>query len=186
MLESVETPSLPKGFPVNKADRTERNMRVVLMRMRQIPTREVAEAFGITDRQVRRIMANWRSSSLKRDTERAVETVNNALRHIRDDMEALGVAAANAASPAASVAIQSARIEQLYRNFSVLRDAGVSFEGLFDNQAKNLELVVDVNTAYRTTLEQRGVDPVAIVAAIEAGIEAFAKWGYKEPDIWML
>jgi hypothetical protein len=169
---------------VNKAERTERNMRVVLMRLRQAPTREVAEAFGITDRQVRRIMADWRQSSLKRETEEAVETVNNALKQIRDDMETLGVTSANA-PPESRVAIQGARMEQLNRNFSVLRDAGVSFEGLYKDGVKDLDLVVDVNRAFRTTLERHGVDSAAIAEAIEAGMEAFAKWGYEDPFAWM-
>jgi hypothetical protein len=104
---------------VNKAERTERNIRVVLMRMREVPTGEVAEAFGITDRQVRRIMAEWRESPLRRDTEGAIEAVENALKMTQDDMEALGITSAQA-PPEARVAIQGARIEQLNRNFSVL------------------------------------------------------------------
>jgi transposase-like protein len=169
---------------VNKAERTERNMRVVLMRLRQVPVSKVAEAFGITDRQVRRIMADWRQSSLKRDTEEAVETVNNTLKQIRDDMETLGVTSANA-PPEARVAIQGARMEQLNRHFSVLRDAGVSFEGLYEDRVKDLDLVVDVNKAFRSTLDQHGVEPTATNAAIEAGMEAFAKWGYEDPFAWM-
>ncbi len=169
-----------KGFPVNKAERTERNIRVVLMRMREVPTGEVAEAFGITDRQVRRIMAEWRESPLRRDTEGAIEAVENALKMTQDDMEALGITSAQA-PPEARVAIQGARIEQLNRNFSVLRNAGVSFDGLYKDRVKDLDLVVDVNTAFRTTLDEHGVDRKATYAAIEAGMKAFAKWGYEEP-----
>ena len=174
------TPSSPKGFPVSKAERTERNIRVVLMRLWKVPTGEVAEAFDITDRQVRRIMTEWRESPLRRDTEGAVEAVENAIRTIRDDMETLGITAAEA-PPEARVAIQGARMEQLNQNFSVLRNAGVSFEGLCKDRVKDLDLVVDVNTAFRTTLDEHGVDRKATFAAIEAGMKAFAKWGYEEP-----
>ena len=165
---------------MNKTERAERNIRVVLMRLREVPTQQAAEAFGISDRQVRRIMADWRESSLRRDTEGAAEAVGNALKTIRKDMEALGITSAQA-PPEARVAIQGARIEQLNRDFSVLRDAGVSFEGLYKDRVKDLDLVVDVNTAFRKTLDEHGVDRKATYAAIEAGMKAFAKWGYEEP-----
>ena len=145
---------------MNKAERAERNIRVVLMRMREVPTRQVAEAFGITDRQVRRIMAEWRESPLRRDTEGAIEAVESALKAIRDDMEALGITSAQA-PPEARVAIQAARMEQLNRNFSVLRNAGVSFEGLYEDRDRDLGLVIDVNAAFRKTLDEYGVDPKA-------------------------
>ena len=159
-------------------------MRVVLMRMRQVPTRKVAEDYGISERQVRRIMERWRKSPLRRDTEGGVEAVEKALLTIRDDMVALGKAAAEA-PPEARVAIQAARTYQLVRNFSVLRDAGVTFEALYKERAeertKDLGLVIDVNQAFRKTLDEHGVDPKATFAAIDAGMKAFAKWGYVEP-----
>ena len=58
---------------MTKAEKTERNMRVVLMCNLQVPRKEVAESFEISDRQVRRIMADWRKGSIRGRTELAVE-----------------------------------------------------------------------------------------------------------------
>ncbi|MBK8293661.1 MAG: helix-turn-helix domain-containing protein [Solirubrobacterales bacterium] len=68
---------------MRQKERSERNIRVVLMSMRQVPRKEVAEAFGITERQVRRIMSDWREGSVKKETELAVEAVDKALKEIR-------------------------------------------------------------------------------------------------------
>ena len=72
-------------------------------------------------------------------------------------------------------------MEQLNRHFSVLRNAGVSFGGLYKDRVKDLDLVVDVNTALRETPDGYGADRKATFAAIETGMRAFAKRSYEEP-----
>jgi hypothetical protein len=176
---------------VKAAERKERDLRVVLMCMRQVPRKEVAEAFGLTDRQVRRIMANWREGAIRGDTERAVENVNRALETIRDDMDALGVAAAKA-EPKDRIALLGLRMQQLNRNFSVLREAGVSFEGLFDKPEKDPYLVRDVNAAIRAAHEKHAVDPEVTETATAYAMDTLAEWGYglgsgadTSPEDWM-
>jgi hypothetical protein len=43
---------------MRQKERSERNQRVVLMRITQVPVKDIAEMMGLTDRQIRRIMAN--------------------------------------------------------------------------------------------------------------------------------
>jgi hypothetical protein len=56
-----------------------------------------------------------------------------------------------------------------------------SFEELYESRSRDLGLVADVNKAFRTTLDEHGVDRKATFAAIEAGMKAFATWRYEEP-----
>jgi predicted ArsR family transcriptional regulator len=50
---------------MKQKERTERNLRIVLMRIRQVPVKDIARMMDLTDRQVRRIMSDWRKGSLK-------------------------------------------------------------------------------------------------------------------------
>ena len=43
---------------VKESDRAERNLRIVLARMREVPVKALAEQYGISERQIRHIMAD--------------------------------------------------------------------------------------------------------------------------------
>jgi hypothetical protein len=162
---------------MRQKERSERNQRVVLMRITQVPVKDIAEMMGLTDRQIRRIMANWREGSLKEETDHAAETVRLILETTRDDIKALSIAAANE-PPETQFMIQGMKMERLQKNIQVLLDTGFSFEGLFKNRSNDFELITDVNAAIRKTLESGGVDPEVVEASMEASLDAFATWGY--------
>lgn len=162
---------------MRQKERTERNLRVVLMGIRQVPVKDIAEMMDLSERQVRRIRSDWRKGSLKEDTDRAAETVRLILESTRDDMKALSIAAANE-SPEAQIRIHGMRMDRLEKNVQVLLDAGVSFKGLSEDRFKDPDLIRDVNTSIRSTLDRFEVDPDAIEAAMDASLDAFAEWGY--------
>jgi hypothetical protein len=56
-----------------------------------------------------------------------------------------------------------------------------SFEELYESRSRDLGLVADVNKAFRTTLDEHGVDRKVTFPAIEAGMKAFATRRYEEP-----
>lgn len=162
---------------MKQKERTERNLRIVLMRIRQVPVKDIAKTMELTDRQVRRIVANWREGALQQETDRAAETARLILETTRDDMKALSIAAANE-PPEAQIMIHGERMDRLEKNVQVLLDVGVSFEGLFGNRVSDPELITDVNVAIRKTLVKHGVDAKAIEDSMDASLDAFATWGY--------
>jgi DNA gyrase/topoisomerase IV subunit A len=177
---------MKRGIQLRQKERTERNMRIVLMRIRQVPVKDIAEMMDLTDRQVRRIMSDWRKGALKEDTERAAEAARLIIETTRDDMKALSIAAAKA-SPADQVMIHGMRTDLVRKNAQVLRDTGVSFEGLSGERFNDPDLIRDVNTAIRSTLVEHGVASEVIEASIDASSGAFAAWGYGlegQPDIY--
>ena len=141
---------------MRQKERSERNLRIVLMRVRQVPVNDIAEMTGLTDRQIRRIMSDWRKGALKEDTDRAAETVRLILESTRDDMKALSIAAANQ-PPETQIMIHGMRMERLQQNVQVLLDAGVSFGGLFKERFNDPDLIRDVNVAIRSTLSEHGI-----------------------------
>ena len=167
---------------MNKAERTERNIRIALMHMRDASNAEIADTVDLTERQVRRVIAEWDESPLKLDTKEAAETVIRALQDAKDDMNALGVTAA-AAPPEARIEILVQRIDLLNQVFSVMKRAGVSFEGVFDGSNRDPDLVVDVNAAIREKLVEHGVDNETITEAIDAGLDVYADWGFPIPKL---
>lgn len=162
---------------MKQKERTERNLRIVLMRIRQVPVKDIAEMMSLTDRQVRRIMCDWRKGALKKDTDRAAETAMLILESTRDDMKALSIAAANE-PPETQIMIHGMRMERLQKNVQVLLDAGVSFQGLYKERFKDPDLIRDVNLAIRSALVDHGVGRDAIDASMDASLDAFATWGY--------
>jgi hypothetical protein len=56
-----------------------------------------------------------------------------------------------------------------------------SFEELYESRSRDLGLVADVNKAFRTTLDEHGVDRKVTFPAIEAGMKAFATRRYEKP-----
>jgi len=171
---------------MRQKERTERNLRIVLMRIRQVPVKDIAEMMNLTDRQVRRSMSKWREGALKEDTDRAAETVRLILESTRDDMKALSIAAANE-PPETQIMIHGMRMDRLQQNVQVLLDAGVSFKGLSKERFNDPDLIRDVNLAVRSALTEHGAAPEAIEASIDASMDAFAAWGYGpdgQPDIY--
>ena len=162
---------------MKESDRAERNLRIVLARIREVPVKVLADQYGISERQVRRIMADWREGSLKDETEIAVQHVNLILEQTRQDIEALNVASANVDINTRMKAIGT-QVEHAGRSIRILRDAGVSFEDVLSGGKKDPDLIVEVNHAFRSTMSDYGIEGEAIEAATEASVQVFERWGY--------
>jgi len=162
---------------MREAERAERNLRIVLARMREVPVKTIAEQYEITERQVRRIMADWREGSLKDETDIAANHVKLILEQTRQDIEALQITSVDF-DPQTRIKALGAQVEQAGRSIRVLQDAGVSFKDVFKGGRKDTERVSDVNQAVRYTLIDHGVDMEAIEAATEASVQTFGEWGY--------
>ncbi|MBK8293660.1 MAG: hypothetical protein IPK93_02375 [Solirubrobacterales bacterium] len=95
-------------------------------------------------------------------------------------MVALGIKAANA-EPREQISLHIMRIELMTRSFSILRDAGVSFAGLFNGDYKDIDLVRDVNIAIRTTLDEQEIEQDVITATIDSVWQVFLDWDFRLP-----
>ena len=157
--------------------RVERKLRVVLARMREVPARALADHYGISERQVRRIMADWREDSLKDETEAAIQHINLILEQTRQDIEALNVASANVEINTRMKAIGT-QVEHAGRSIRILRDAGVSFKNVLNEGKKDPDLIVEVNHAFRSTMSDYDIESEAIEAATESSVQVFERWGY--------
>lgn len=184
VLRYVET--LSKEISMTKAQRVERDFFIKLMDMRGASQRRIAETYGITDRQVRRILKRWAESPYRRDTEGAYEEVLRVLELVKEDMEALGIKA-DQASPMESLIILGRRVDLIIKSFKVLNDLGINFDGVLDHvygsPIKDPDLIRDVNGAIREVLTEHGVDRIVIEKALHAGLDKYADWGVPVPRV---
>ncbi|MCB0857458.1 MAG: helix-turn-helix domain-containing protein [Solirubrobacterales bacterium] len=171
---------------MTKAQRVERDFFIKLMDMRGASQRRIAETYGITDRQVRRILKRWAESPYRRDTEGAYEEVLRVLELVKEDMEALGIKA-DQASPMESLIILGRRVDLIIKSFKVLNDLGINFDGVLDHvygsPIKDPDLIRDVNGAIREVLTEHGVDRIVIEKALHAGLDKYADWGVPVPRV---
>lgn len=173
-------------FQAILTDQTDRDIAMVgigLMHARGASNATIAELFGVTDRQVRRIIVWWECSPLRLDTEEATTTIVEALKARRDDMDTLGITAA-AAAPEVRIKILAERVDLVAQIFKVTRAAGVNFESAFNGMSKDPDLVTEVNAAIRTNLIQHGVATTVIDETLDEGLEVYADWDFpiRPPD----
>lgn len=169
---------------MKKADRVERNLYIKLMDMRGASKREIGETHNLSVKQVGRVLDAWNESPFRLDTEGAYEAVTRTLELVRDDMEALGIKAAQA-SPMESLLILGRRADLIMKNLDALADVGVSFAGVLDHAhagpITDIDVIPAVNGAIREVLVEHGVERIVIEMALNAGLNKYADWGAPVP-----
>lgn len=164
---------------MNKMNRLTRNLRVVLMRLRNVPAADVAKEMGISPRQVRRIMAEWRESSTGEEEQVAATTIEHQLRAINDELSATSELDAEM-PPAKRAEVLSLRIARVGGHLEALKALGVSFEGAVQPSGRRLDLEVieDVNSLIRRAMKDHSVPEEVIESVIDAAMEGFALHGF--------
>lgn len=172
----------PVRPPMSAEDRQRRDFHIRAARLRGTPAKEVAETFGLTTRQVRRVCRAGRDSSYPGDRE-ATENVTRGLAEMERYLDALGVLQEEAESPREVLKLAKQRASLVSQRGPILRDAGlISPETFVADWRVRSEWVRNANTEVRAYLESQGADEATIEGVVDrileaAGMEEFSDGG---------
>lgn len=153
----------------------QRNADIVTSLGRGLSTVQVAQTFGISERQVRNIMERWRRENpglRQRAVESALAVVDEFLEQYAGAAEELALIAATAKTPTARVAAIRARMDAITRRIDTLQAIGV-----LPNDLGAMRLDIDVRHVADVIVkvlqeEQIPMDTTSrILAALSGAVE---------------
>jgi DNA-directed RNA polymerase specialized sigma24 family protein len=172
--DQVPVDSEPAGMPLDAAGRRRRDERIVAARLGGVPVRELAEGYGISRRQVRRIVKRHREEHYvaSNSVERALE---GAVSSLLGDLAALDELDASALGAEEQRRIHERRMATMSRLAAILRDSGMTTEAYAAKRRADaavaearFDWVAGANAEVQRLFDQSEVEPDIREAVIEA------------------
>jgi len=155
---------------VDRKTTAQRDAEIVAARLSGVSAAEVADAWGVSPRTVRRVKQRWATGGSPltgREAERAIQGVV-------EELERLDSKLGYTENGSTRATLLLRRGSLCVRFVHLMRDAGLPLDASA-SLGPDPELVSEINRGIRRTLTEHGVGPGAIEDAVEAVLASIAR-----------
>jgi hypothetical protein len=131
----------------NAAEKVARDRQIVAAKARSLSDATVAETFGINEKTVREIMAEWREGQPSLKTVDPIEVVEQVLFELRGSIEELAMVSSTTTNDNVRVGAIKARIDALDKMTGLMQATGV-----LPNDLGTLKVDMDIRAFAATVL----------------------------------
>lgn len=154
----------------NAAEKVARDRQIVAAKARSLSDATVADTFGVNEKTVREIMAEWRKEQPSLKTVDPIEVVEQVLFELRGSIEELAMVSSTTTNDNVRVGAIKARIDALDKMTALMQATGV-----LPNDLGTLKVDMDIRAFAATVLRVFNEEdvPADTVEKVMAAIQQF-------------